>query len=143
MGVECDCGLTNEPESTLAKESNVDDFCGSLPDEIVAVQSYTGSVAAVLLLAGQRWRSSLDVRGEMPIACRGPLMTALIRAVAGAGGGMGFVCIQAGAAIYFLGRGDSVCVGAGGGVVDWGDGEGSGDWDGGGEFSAWAGGDCG
>src|SRR6185437_3899075 len=44
--------LTNEPESTLAKRADVTIFVDSLPDEIVAVQSYTGAVAAGLLLAG-------------------------------------------------------------------------------------------
>ena len=44
--------ITNEPENALAKRADVTIFVDSLPDEIVAVQSYTGGVAAGLLLAG-------------------------------------------------------------------------------------------
>jgi glucosamine--fructose-6-phosphate aminotransferase (isomerizing) len=44
-------GVTNEPESTLAKAASVALTVGSLPDEMVAIQSYTGTVAALMLLA--------------------------------------------------------------------------------------------
>jgi glucosamine--fructose-6-phosphate aminotransferase (isomerizing) len=44
-------GVTNEPESTLAKGARVALTVGSLPDEMVAIQSYTGTVAALMLLA--------------------------------------------------------------------------------------------
>jgi glutamine---fructose-6-phosphate transaminase (isomerizing) len=44
-------GVTNQPESTLAKDADIALTVGSLPDEMVAVQSYTGTVAVVLLLA--------------------------------------------------------------------------------------------
>ncbi len=44
-------GVTNEPESTLAKGARVALVVGSLPDEMVAIQSYTGTVAALMLLA--------------------------------------------------------------------------------------------
>src|ERR1700733_2201800 len=44
--------LTNEPESTLARKADVTIVVDSLPDEIVAVQCYTGAVAAGLFLAG-------------------------------------------------------------------------------------------
>ncbi len=44
-------GVTNKPESTLAKGVTVALTVGSLPDEMVAIQSYTGTVAALMLLA--------------------------------------------------------------------------------------------
>jgi glucosamine--fructose-6-phosphate aminotransferase (isomerizing) len=44
-------GVTNEPGSTLAKDTNIALTVDSLPDEMVAIQSYTGTVAALLLLA--------------------------------------------------------------------------------------------
>lgn len=97
--------LTNEPESSLAKWADVTIFVDSLADEIVAVQSYTGSVAASLLLAGAV-AEAFDSRVAEIAAC-GPLMTALIReSLERVAEWDSFV--QAGAAIYFLGRGDSV-----------------------------------
>src|SRR5580693_9579382 len=68
--------LTNEPESTLAKRADVTIFVDSLPDEIVAVQSYTGAVAAGLLLAGAVGEA-FDARAEEVSACL-PLVTKLI-----------------------------------------------------------------
>jgi glutamine---fructose-6-phosphate transaminase (isomerizing) len=45
-------GVTNEVESTLARDADFALAVGSLADEMVAIQSYTGTVAALLLLAG-------------------------------------------------------------------------------------------
>jgi glutamine---fructose-6-phosphate transaminase (isomerizing) len=96
--------LTNEPESTLAKRADVTIFVDSLPDEIVAVQSYTGAVAAGLLLAGAVG-DAFDARVAEVSACL-PLITALIKE------SLEWVAewdsfVKAGGAIYFLGRGDS------------------------------------
>ena len=97
--------LTNEPESTVAKKADVTIFVDSLPDEIVAVQSYTGGVAAGLLLAGAV-AEKFDARAAEISAC-GPLVTALIKeSLEHVAEWDSFV--KAGAAIYFLGRGDSV-----------------------------------
>ena len=97
--------LTNEPESTAAKKSDVTIFVDSLPDEIVAVQSYTGGVAAGLLLAGAV-EEKFDARAAEILSC-GPLMTKLIaESLERVAEWDSFV--KAGAAIYFLGRGDSV-----------------------------------
>ena len=43
-------GISNEPASTLAKESDVSIHIGSLPDEMVAIQSYTGTLLTLHLL---------------------------------------------------------------------------------------------
>lgn len=97
--------LTNEPESSLGKRADVTIFVDSLADEIVAVQSYTGSLAAGLLLAGAV-AETFDARVAEIAAC-GPLMTALIQeSLERVAEWDSFV--RAGAAIYFLGRGDSV-----------------------------------
>jgi glucosamine--fructose-6-phosphate aminotransferase (isomerizing) len=97
--------LTNEPGSTVAKKADITIFVDSLPDEIVAVQSYTGGVAAGLLLAGAV-EDSFDARAEEVSAC-GPLMTKLVaESLERVAEWDSFV--KAGAAIYFLGRGDSV-----------------------------------
>ena len=45
-------GITNESGSALAREVDVAVTVGSLADEMVAVQSYTGTVATLLVLAG-------------------------------------------------------------------------------------------
>ncbi len=44
--------LTNEPASTVAKKADVTIFVDSLPDEIVAVQSYTGGGCGGIVVGG-------------------------------------------------------------------------------------------
>jgi len=96
--------LTNEPESTLAKRANVTIFVDSLPDEIVAVQSYTGAVAAGLLLAGAVGEA-FDARiGEVSDCL--PRVTTLVRESLERVVEWDSV-VRAGSPIYFLGRGDS------------------------------------
>jgi glucosamine--fructose-6-phosphate aminotransferase (isomerizing) len=97
--------ITNEPESGLAKRADVTVFVDSLADEIVAVQSYTGAVAAGLLLAGAVGEA-FDARVAEVAECL-PLVTKLIEeSLARVEEWDSFV--KAGAPIYFLGRGDSV-----------------------------------
>jgi glucosamine--fructose-6-phosphate aminotransferase (isomerizing) len=55
-------GVTNEASSVLARSADVAVIVGSLADEMVAVQSYTGTVAALLLLSGM-------VCGEFEARC--------------------------------------------------------------------------
>jgi glucosamine--fructose-6-phosphate aminotransferase (isomerizing) len=43
-------GISNVPESLLARSSDVSIHVGSLPDEMVAIQTYTGSLLALHLL---------------------------------------------------------------------------------------------
>jgi glucosamine--fructose-6-phosphate aminotransferase (isomerizing) len=45
-------GICNEPQSTLARNADVSISVGSLDDDYVAVQTYTGTVLAMHLLAG-------------------------------------------------------------------------------------------
>jgi glutamine---fructose-6-phosphate transaminase (isomerizing) len=44
-------GVTNEPESSLGRGADHAIFVRSLPDEMVAIQTYTGTVLALALLA--------------------------------------------------------------------------------------------
>ena len=55
-------GITNESSSTLARQADVVLDVGSLPDEMVAIQSYTGTLLTLYLLgmaAVERWASGL------------------------------------------------------------------------------------
>jgi glucosamine--fructose-6-phosphate aminotransferase (isomerizing) len=45
-------GISNEPQSMLARNADVSVSIGSLSDEIVAIQTYTGTLLALYLLAG-------------------------------------------------------------------------------------------
>jgi glucosamine--fructose-6-phosphate aminotransferase (isomerizing) len=96
--------VTNEPESSLAKRADVTIFVDSLPDEIVAVQSYTGGVAAGLLLAGAVGEA-FDARVGEVSACL-PRITALIKELLERVEDWDSF-VKAGSPIYFLGRGDS------------------------------------
>jgi glucosamine--fructose-6-phosphate aminotransferase (isomerizing) len=69
-------GVTNEPESTLAKGTSVALIVGSLPDEMVAIQSYTGTVAALMLLAAAVTGDLDKTHTEMMALL--PLFTSLI-----------------------------------------------------------------
>ena len=44
-------GITNEPASVLSQEADVNLHIGSLPDEMVAIQTYTGTLLTLHLLA--------------------------------------------------------------------------------------------
>lgn len=45
-------GVSNEPQSVLARDSDISLHIGSLADEMVAIQTYTGSLLTLHLLAG-------------------------------------------------------------------------------------------
>jgi len=56
-------GITNEPGSALAREADLVLTVGSLPDEMVAIQSYTGTLLTLTLLG----RAAL---GELDAGCQ-------------------------------------------------------------------------
>lgn len=56
-------GVTNEAGSTLAREADLVLTVGSLPDEMVAIQSYTGTLLTLMLLG----RAAL---GELDAGCQ-------------------------------------------------------------------------
>jgi glutamine---fructose-6-phosphate transaminase (isomerizing) len=97
-------GVTNEPESTLAKEATVALTVGSLPDEMVAIQSYTGTLAALMLLAAAVTGDLDNTHTEITALL--PLVTSLIVA------NLDHIedwddFFKTGSPIYFLGRGPS------------------------------------
>ena len=64
-------GVTNEPQSQLSRSADVSLFISSLPDQIVAIQTYTGTVLALHLLAsavtGRLDASSAEAQQFLPI----------------------------------------------------------------------------
>jgi glucosamine--fructose-6-phosphate aminotransferase (isomerizing) len=56
-------GVTNEPASLLAQKADVNLYIGSQPDGMVAIQTYTGTVLTLYLLA-EMVRLSIDAAGE-------------------------------------------------------------------------------
>ena len=61
-------GVTNEPASTLARESDHTILLNSGRDEMVALQSYTGTMLALLLLAAAVNEESIEGEAEQAIA---------------------------------------------------------------------------
>jgi glucosamine--fructose-6-phosphate aminotransferase (isomerizing) len=96
--------VTNEPEGSLANRADVTIFVDSLADEIVAVQSYTGGVAAGLLLAGAVG-GAFDARIEEVSACLAQITVLIKELLERVEEWDSF--LLAGTPIYFLGRGDS------------------------------------
>jgi glucosamine--fructose-6-phosphate aminotransferase (isomerizing) len=63
-------GVTNEPESQLARQANVTLLIGSQPDEMVAIQTYTGTLLALHILLRLMHASpdavSSEIQGLLP-----------------------------------------------------------------------------
>lgn len=55
--------VSNEPQSLLAKNADISIWAGSLPDEMVAIQTYTGTLLTLYLLASSV-SNSLDAVNE-------------------------------------------------------------------------------
>lgn len=51
MGRQTVIGITNEPASALSQNADVNLYVASLPDEMVAIQTYTGTLLTLHLLA--------------------------------------------------------------------------------------------
>ncbi len=64
-------GVTNEPQSQLSRSADVSLLLSSLPDQIVAIQTYTGTVLALHLLgsavAGTLDASIAEARQLLPV----------------------------------------------------------------------------
>jgi glucosamine--fructose-6-phosphate aminotransferase (isomerizing) len=98
--------VTNVPGSALARESTRSIFLNSLPDKMVAVQSYSASLAVLLLLAEAVLQRSLDLwRSSLDEIC-GVLETAIASAVAESEAWVKF--LQPAAVVHLLGRGPSL-----------------------------------
>ena len=97
-------GVTNEASSALARGADVALMVGSLADEMVAVQSYTGTVAALLLLAGVVG-GALEQRGEELDQVLAGISTLVEAQISGASEWDSF--FRVGSPVHFLGRGPS------------------------------------
>jgi glucosamine--fructose-6-phosphate aminotransferase (isomerizing) len=98
-------GVTNEPDSTLARDAHLPILVNSGKDEMVAVQTYTGAVLTMMLLAGaatgepeQKWRSG----AETAIGAVGSMIE---RFVPESAGWRPFV--ESARVVYVIGRGPS------------------------------------
>jgi glutamine---fructose-6-phosphate transaminase (isomerizing) len=58
-------GVTNVPDSTLARRADKTIFVDSMSDEMVAIQTYTGTLATLLLLAGESADALAPIAGSM------------------------------------------------------------------------------
>ncbi len=92
-------GVTNVAESTLATQSDVSVLIGSAPDHLVALRTYTGTVATLLLLASQA--------GGLPGGIPGALADAM-ESVIQSGLDAAPPPWRPGSRIYVLGRGPSL-----------------------------------
>ena len=99
-------GVTNVRGSTVERESTTSIFLNSLPDKMVAVQSYSASVAVLLLLAEaalqrplQPWRNALEATCEL-------LETAIPSAVAESEAWVEF--LHPAPVVHLMGRGPSL-----------------------------------
>jgi glucosamine--fructose-6-phosphate aminotransferase (isomerizing) len=96
-------GVTNEPDSTVARETELPIIVGSRRDQLVAIQSYTGTAAALAMLAfAAGGTNAADIRDHAEV---------LQRTVAQVIEAMPFSTaiddlVQA-RAVYLLGRGPS------------------------------------
>lgn len=97
-------GITNEPTSLLSRTADVSLFIGSLPDEMVAIQTYTGTLLALYLLASAV-AESFDAAVEQIVSSR-PEFSRLISASFEQIYGWDMF-LESGAPIYLLARGPS------------------------------------
>jgi glucosamine--fructose-6-phosphate aminotransferase (isomerizing) len=97
-------GVTNETDSTLARQADICIQVHSLPDEIVAIQSYTGSVLALMLL-GTAAAGEFDSAAQQSEAALSHLPEMIARADAASPEWNDF--LGSGGPVYLLGRGPS------------------------------------
>lgn len=97
-------GISNVPESLLAQSADVSIHIGSLADEIVAIQSYTGTVLTLHLLA-QAVTNTLDAAREEIEALRPALADLIQASMADIHGWDSF--LEAALPVYLLARGPS------------------------------------
>ena len=97
-------GVTSEPGSTLARETKPSLVVGSHRDQLVAIQSYTGTVAALVIVA-------LTARGESLASIRegaSPLPEAMRQAISESITRENPDTLLHTRAVYLLGRGPSL-----------------------------------
>ena len=97
-------GVTNEPASLLAQKADVNLYIGSLPDGMVAIQTYTGTVLTLYLLA-ETVRLSTDAVAEEMESLRLAFSEVVELSYRQLTGWDPF--LEAGGPVYLLGRGPS------------------------------------
>jgi glucosamine--fructose-6-phosphate aminotransferase (isomerizing) len=95
-------GVTNEPASTLAQSSDITVLVNSGRDEMVALQSYTGTMLALLLLAAPDDEANAAIArvGETIAACETADAFPLGRTVYVLGRGPSLASAQEGALLF-------------------------------------------
>lgn len=97
-------GITNEPASLLSKTADLSLYIGSLPDEMVAVQTYTGTLLALYLLANAVI-NTLDAAEQQIASLRSEFSRLISFSFEQIYGWDSF--LESGAPIYLLARGPS------------------------------------
>jgi glucosamine--fructose-6-phosphate aminotransferase (isomerizing) len=97
-------GVTNEPDSTLAREPELSIVVGSQKDQLVAIQSYTGTVATLAMVAFTAGGSSASETRDLTA----PLAQAVHDTVVPLVETMPLSGIETARAVYLLGRGSSL-----------------------------------
>jgi glutamine---fructose-6-phosphate transaminase (isomerizing) len=97
-------GVTNEADSPLARDSNSSLHIRSLPDEMVAIQSYTGTVLTLLLLGAAASGTLAEMRAALEKALES-LPELIARNLAALESWDEF--LEARTPVYLLGRGPS------------------------------------
>jgi glucosamine--fructose-6-phosphate aminotransferase (isomerizing) len=96
-------GVTNEPDSTLTRETDLPVIVGSRRDQLVAIQSYTGTAAALVMLAFAAGNASAaDIRRHAEMLPQS--VSGLVKAMPFPGPMDALVQARA---VYLLGRGPS------------------------------------
>jgi glucosamine--fructose-6-phosphate aminotransferase (isomerizing) len=96
-------GVTNEPDSTLARETDLPIVVGSRRDQLVAIQSYTGTTAALVMLGvAAGGVSAADIRSHAEVLP--PMVSRLVDTMPFSGSKDDLVQARA---VYLLGRGPS------------------------------------
>jgi len=99
-------GITNEPGTTLERESDYPIFLASGPDRMVAVQTYTGTMALLLLLAAAILEEPEEQTRRVLAAVVDAMTAEIEKSVAQAGEWEEF--LRGSEVVYLLARGPSL-----------------------------------
>jgi glucosamine--fructose-6-phosphate aminotransferase (isomerizing) len=96
-------GVTSEPDSTLARETDLPIVVGNRRDQLVAIQSYTGTAAALAMLAfAAGGASAADIRSDAEVLQQ--TVSGVMKTMPLSGSMDALVQARA---VYLLGRGPS------------------------------------
>lgn len=98
-------GITNEPGSLLSRTADVGLYVGSLPDEMVAIQTYTGTLLTLYLLASAV-ANTLDAAKKQVTALQPQFSELVSASIEQMHGWDSF--LESGAPVHLLARGPSL-----------------------------------